>query len=429
MSSLRQDRVRYPLLLKVTLLWTALGCLLTLLIPRSTPLVLLAATIAPALWSRLDPAAERTAGSMPITITVFLLSGLYLVANSFVAFNLRDALFTAVTYLVFVAATLVTLQRLGATSADALHAMGVGFIAATALAALVLCFEFFSEHVIFEAVLANAPWTLIDPKHLREEGPFVQLAGAYLLNRNTSLLALLFWPCMLVGHTLLWVGWRRLALTAFIGIIVLAILKSEHETSKLALVASAALFLVFPLQPRLFLALIAAGWVAVNALCVPLAAVAFAGKLYLAPGLPESVAPRLIIWGNVSRKVVNRPILGVGIGTPRWREEHWPPVEGEYRNLTTSPHSHNIFLQAWYELGILGALALCAAGLAVLRAIGSLPAGVQRFLLPGFVAFTAIGAASFSLWQAWFLAGVGLAIVFGRLGVELVRHEPRRQTA
>ena len=154
------------------------------------------------LWSWLDPAPRGTERKHLTAISVFLLAGAYLLLNASLAFNPQDALVTAAAYLAVVIATILTLRGLRGTSAVALRAMGSGFLAGMGVAALLLCFEFLSGHAIFEAVYAYVPWARLDPKHAAREGSVLHLAGAYLLNRNVSLLMLLLWPCMLVGQSL-----------------------------------------------------------------------------------------------------------------------------------------------------------------------------------------------------------------------------------
>ena len=93
----------------------------------------------------------------------------------------------------------------------------------------------------------------------------------------------------------------------------------------------------------------------------------------------------------------------------------------EFR-LTTSLHSHNGYLQTWYEAGAVGAAILLVIGLVVLGSLAGAPAGVQPYLYATFVACALMGGSSFSLWQPWFMAALGLAAVFAGLGRALASH-------
>src|SRR4029450_11808593 len=91
------------------------------------------------------------------------------------------------------------------------------------------------------------------------------------------------------------------------------------------------------------------------------------------------------------------------------------PPGSEFR-LTTGLHSHNGYLQTWYEAGAVGATLLLAFGLLVLRSLAAAPTGAQPYLYASFVACALMGGSSFSLWQPWFMAALGLAAVFAGLG-------------
>jgi O-antigen ligase len=94
--------------------------------------------------------------------------------------------------------------------------------------------------------------------------------------------------------------------------------------------------------------------------------------------------------------------------------------------LTTSLHSHNAYLQAWYETGAVGAAILMAVGLLVLRSVGEAPSHAQPYLYATFVSCALMGGASFSLWQTWFMASLGLVAVFATLGWALATGNGRQ---
>jgi O-antigen ligase len=83
----------------------------------------------------------------------------------------------------------------------------------------------------------------------------------------------------------------------------------------------------------------------------------------------------------------------------------------------SGPHSHNEFLQTWYELGAAGVILLLAAGSAVIGYIGRLSPATQPFMLAQFAAFFIIAAFSWGMWQSWLLAVMGLAAIYAALAV------------
>ena len=69
--------------------------------------------------------------------------------------------------------------------------------------------------------------------------------------------------------------------------------------------------------------------------------------------------------------------------------------EGRVLVWKTGPHSHNEFLQTWYELGAVGVILLLAAGCAVIGYIGRLPpANLRPFMLAQFAVFFVMAAFS-----------------------------------
>ena len=99
---------------------------------------------------------------------------------------------------------------------------------------------------------------------------------------------------------------------------------------------------------------------------LPALALLRAFALLLAAALP---AAGHIVYGTktLSQLVAEAPILGAGINTARALNDRQGPVApGSDFRLTTSLHSHNAYLQTWYETGAVGAALLMAVGLAVI---------------------------------------------------------------
>ena len=91
------------------------------------------------------------------------------------------------------------------------------------------------------------------------------------------------------------------------------------------------------------------------------------------------------------------------------------------------PHAHNGFLQAWYELGAVGAGLLLAAGLGVLWSIARLPAAAQPYVLAQFAAYLVIAAFAWGIWQSWLMAMTGLAPIYAMMASRLVELPVERE--
>jgi O-antigen ligase len=177
-----------------------------------------------------------------------------------------------------------------------------------------------------------------------------------------------------------------------------------------------------------------AGWIATVLLVVPMASLAYTKQLYLAASwLPYSARHRIVIWGYTSDQIAKAPVLGAGISTARALndrdDEHPVLAPGSTFRLTTGWHSHNAYLQAWYETGAVGALLLLGIGLLAIRALASARADVQPFLYATFVSGALMAGSSFSLWAPWFVASLCLAAVFAALLSELASRQGRRADA
>ena len=121
------------------------------------------------------------------------------------------------------------------------------------------------------------------------------------------------------------------------------------------------------------------------------------------------------LHGRRDRKA---PLLGVGVASTKELDEARAPVAEKPADFTyplrTGRHSHNVFMQTWYELGAAGAVLLLALGLAAIRTLARLPVRNQPFAFAGFVSAVLIGSFSWGIWQTWFLAAYGIwAVMLG----------------
>ena len=71
-----------------------------------------------------------------------------------------------------------------------------------------------------------------------------------------------------------------------------------------------------------------------------------------------------------------------------------------------------MFLQTWYELGLIGAVLLALAGAALALRMLRLPKDTQPFAAASFAAFFGIAAFAWSIWQTWFMCAIGLLILY-----------------
>jgi len=136
----------------------------------------------------------------------------------------------------------------------------------------------------------------------------------------------------------------------------------------------------------------------------------------MAEWLPDSFRARIIIWEYTAERVFDHPWIGVGANSTRVLKEldtaetaEWP--EGFIYPRTIGWHAHDLFLQAWFELGGIGAFLIAFAGAMVALRISLLQVEAQRFAAASFATFMAIAAFGWGMWQTWFLSSAALSLI------------------
>lgn len=108
-------------------------------------------------------------------------------------------------------------------------------------------------------------------------------------------------------------------------------------------------------------------------LLLPLDFLAFKANLHMATWLPDLARASVILWEYTAERVFDHPWLGIGavstlsLHDPRAVAE-WP--DGFILARTTGQHAHDLFLQTWYKLGVVGVILIALAGFAVTLRIG-----------------------------------------------------------
>jgi O-antigen ligase len=371
--SLRRDSQRWPFS------WRAVWVL---------PSVFALYVALTATWSR-DPQSALVAGA---------LFGLFLFA-------------TRIAFLAALQAERSSLERLSGS-----------FVAAVAAGAVLLAVTLFSHGALHKAICAVFPALApADRDFVRLDGNVLEFVGLPYFNRNVALLTLLLWPALLVLAKRV-VDWRTALLPiGLFALVALITLGSDHQTSVLALGASGLMFLMYRLSPRSARILLVIGWVAAILLVRPAVLIAYDQDLHKAGWLQETARARIILWAYTARQMAKAPILGVGAQTTRAESGAGRPAEvlpGHAFPQWTGRHGHNIYLQTWYELGLIGAALLLGLGLSILSWLWTLARPGQDYAAAAFVCASVMCAASFGMWQAWFIAACMLIVPMLTLGLK-----------
>ncbi len=361
---------------------------------------------------------------LPAVMLALAAFGGYIAINALWSVNRGEA-YGKVLF-VFVAAALVWLAIAGiAQLARAqLERLAKVAMVAIALGAVYLFIEVFSNQAIKRVVMGLAPFIQLEStKHVRVVDGRVAAIGEYVLNRNMAVLVLLLVPALLLIQSLLSTIGARVAAAVLLAITTMALFKSEHETSMLALIFAGGTFAGMSLAPTAMRRLVYAGWIIATLLVVPIAAVSYAAGLHQAQWIPQTGRNRIILWGYTAKEVRAAPILGTGVASTKELDSRAEataiqPADHTYP-LRTGRHSHNIFMQTWYELGAVGAFLLLGIGLAALSVLTRLPRAHEPYALASFVSAVIIGCFSWGMWQTWFIAAYALWAVLLALAVAL----------
>lgn len=122
----------------------------------------------------------------------------------------------------------------------------------------------------------------------------------------------------------------------------------------------------------------------------------------------SSLEHRRAIWQRTVEIIAENPVAGGGVGVLRTIDE--PIASGLFEGQSILPnHPHNMLLQLWAEMGLIGALLVSAAILLAGWRIQT-PGMMRRqgLRIAAFIGgMTAIACTSFDLWNDWWWASAG----------------------
>lgn len=431
MFSSELDRVHYPLSSRS---WgIGLGSIIVVavtaaLVSARTVPYLFAATVAGFLVSaiargQLELVLPRR-GSVFWHLAVFLL---YALVSAAWSINPAGSALHTCTAILIAFSTLSLVQLIAAQARHNLVHMGEGLWIGFVVGLVYLAIEFASDQSI-KIWLFNAIG--LRPHDLNPAGYFLWSGDKLIaissddLSRNMAPLTLFLWPALLaMGGTL---TPSRSPVVAVLTLLLAAVvvMVSLHETSKLAFVGGVLAFGLAHLSRRLTGRLMAVAWVCASLAVLPSALLAHRLELHNASWLQGTARHRIIIWNYTAEQTLKAPLLGVGARTTYVRgpreEAKTATASHDRFQRTLSLHSHNVYLQTWFELGLIGATLLTLVGLAILRAILSLAPSLQPYAYATFASAAIAAASSYGMWQFWFMAMFGYCAVLFGLGSSLV---------
>jgi hypothetical protein len=406
-----------PVLFFITPLFTAAAPRLApFLLPIVASVLIVAALRRGLPWRNL---LERSA-AMAALVAVALYASLSALwaANPGGALS-KGGLLVAVTLVVFAASAAI-----GVLDRDQVRRACRAFVAGSLCAALFVFVELVTDGALTRFAMNTLPAFKPDrAKHIAIHDGLVIKINLSEFNQHVAMLAFQLWPGLLALRALA-LPRRNLLAALFSLALAVPIAISEHDSSQIGLVASLLIFALASLRPSDVIRGLALAWCLGFVLVIPLDFLAFKAELHKAEWLPKSARARIIIWEYTADRALEHPVLGIGADStpamkPKITETDQP--EGFVYRRTTGQHAHNLFLQTWYELGVIGAILAAIAGAAAALRLLLLPTDAQRYGAAAFILFAVIAAFAWGMWQVWLVCAIGLLPLYLLMPAALLR--------
>lgn len=257
--------------------------------------------------------------------------------------------------------------------------------------------EIASNQYIHDYLVNSLGMNMSIPNYYIVSETHINVSPQFLAQHAASL-SYLFWPILFAIY-LSFGKWKMLCTAVFTLLTAYSVFYSINETAMLALALGVVAFIAAIMLPRISIAITAAGFILAVLAIVPLAYVAHdVLQLQTNAHIPPSGQARFPIWYSVANAVGERPLFGHGV-------VHLQALLHSGQGfIWEHAHSHNVFLQTWYELGAFGSAIMLLAGLVFLRLLNELPSRFVCFGVGGFVTVTInLITTAWELWVPWHL--------------------------
>ena len=344
---------------------------------------------------------------------LYLLS-LYLFLNATWAANQLFALGSAAIFTGVILIVCASTRAVPHIPLTLLRRAALAFAVGAFLGTIYLLLELVTHLSIMRWALNSIDLLQRNAKHMQIVHGEVTKIKSSVLDRNVATITFNLWPALLVLTN---IDSRHRFILAIMGFILTAaaILISEHDSSQVALLLSPLIFFSALFWPRLTVQGLATTWCLAFVLVLPAVLAAYKAELHKASWLPSSARHRVIIWEYTAERVPDHLWGGIGVAstpTLKPKRDIQEKPSGFRFARSTGEHAHDLFLQTWYELGVLGVFLIAFAGAAVALAFYSLPIQAIAFVAATFFVCIAIEAFAWSIWQTWLMCAVGLLAVY-----------------
>lgn len=392
-----------------------IACAAAMMASRAAPFYVMGVVAAFAVAELLWPPRSRQEmlPRPPAAFWLFALFGCYAAVSGIWSQDVWSSLGKAMTALAFLSAVAVVGGLVARRGPVALAHIGEGMWIGFVIALMFTAVELATEQGIVRG-LVNALG--LKPGDLRPAGFYHFKDGRLVsvstdaISRNIAPLSLLLWPALTAIAAALPLRTGRIAGAIVLVAAIVVAFASPHESSKLAIVVGVATFAVTLTSLRWGARLLRVSWLAACLLPVPLALGMHAAELHKAEWLPLSARLRVEIWQQSASASLRAPIFGHG-AVSTYVETKSAQEQGAKSSSIGALHQHNVYLQVWQELGVIGAVLLALAGMAVIGHMAQWQARVRPYAFALFASAAALAATSYGMWQYWYLAIFALSAI------------------
>lgn len=394
--------------------------LTAIIAPRTSTFLILFVLAAAIADHQMRPNLARQPQTFSAPFAAVIAFAIWAMASSLWSVDFWHSLLKPVFLMLAILAVWMAIRSASTATRPVVHYIGEGALIGASFAYILVAIEILTDQLMTRSLMTAIPALHTNiSKHVlvAADGTVLELTIANL-NRRMSVLIWLFWPVMLLA------AYDPNRLRKFFGFAAagfgtgVILLFGTHQSSQVAIAGGLAVFLAaLVLNRSLFIKGLIGVWVAVVLLAVPIALGAFNAGLHKADWLFHSARHRVVIWGTAADEAMRSPVIGIGadatrkamrMATDREKQAGQRRDLGQFKSGYAN-HAHNAYLQVWYELGVIGALLFLAIGVATLNAISQLKSALQPIAIAMFVTTSVMIAFSYSIWQTWFTAALGMA--------------------
>lgn len=297
--------------------------------------------------------------------------------------------------------------------AQALDVLIKLFVVSWCVGFVLLCVECFFDHPIhrwYEQIDAGTP------------------VNENATKRIAALFALSIWPFAL------WLKTKGKTILSILSVIAFLCVSAflTNRSSMLGMVVGTGILFFAYFQPVLarwaLVLMIGIGcfFIVPISTLLPLIPQEITGQLF------DSALARIKIWTYTSQHILEEPFFGHGIDASKGMETDTSSGNGFFEPgvNVVSHHPHNIFLQIWLDLGMVGALLWGGLLLMLTYRVYNAHETAQPYIVAAAFCSLMMLSTTFSLLQAWWLSGhIATAILLALLSYSLSRNAATNGTS